>query len=118
MTVGIDNNKNLIGQFPVFIQPYIQQQQPLILYQIETVPVPIIEKNIQVQSYTHLQVDRPNIALNSETYTTIIHQELWIYKRIGYEFYCKELTVVKHKSKYSWKSAICFDLGSEIIRKN
>ena len=39
-------------------------------------------------------------------------------KKIGYEFYCKELFVVKHKSKYSCKSVIYFDLGSEIIQKN
>ena len=32
VTFGIDKNKNLILQFPVFIQPYTQQ--PLILYQI------------------------------------------------------------------------------------
>ena len=40
VTFGIDKERNLIIQFPVFIQPYMQQ--PLILYQIETVPVPII----------------------------------------------------------------------------
>ena len=50
VTFDIDNDKNLIVQFPVFIQPYAQQ--PLILYQIETVPVPTIDKNTQVQSYT------------------------------------------------------------------
>ena len=40
------------------------------------------------------------------------------YKRIDYEFYCKELFVVKHKSKYSSKSAIYFNLNSEIIKEN
>ena len=48
-TFGIDRDKNLIVQFPVFIQPYTQQ--PLILYQIETVPVAIIDQNTQAQSY-------------------------------------------------------------------
>ena len=43
VTFGTDDNKNLIVQFPVAIQPYMQQ--PLILYQIETVPVPIVDKN-------------------------------------------------------------------------
>ena len=38
---GIEKDKNLIIQFPVLIQLYTQQ--PLILYQIETVPVPIID---------------------------------------------------------------------------
>ena len=46
VTFGIDKHKNLIIQFPVFIQPYAQQ--PLILHQLETVPVPIIDKNTQV----------------------------------------------------------------------
>ena len=55
VTFGIDKNKNLIIQFPVFIQPYTQQL--LVLYQIETVPVPIIDQNTQADSCTHLQVD-------------------------------------------------------------
>ena len=37
VTFGIDKDKNLI-QFLVFIQTYTQQ--PLVLYQLETVPVP------------------------------------------------------------------------------
>ena len=59
---GINEGGNLIVQFPVFIQ----QQQ--ILYQIELVPALIIDQNKQAHSYTHLQVDRPYIALNSETH--------------------------------------------------
>ena len=39
VTFGIDRDRNLIIQFPVFVQTYMQQ--PLILYHIETVPVPI-----------------------------------------------------------------------------
>ena len=39
-------------------------------------------------------------------------------KNTGYEFYCKELFVVKHKSKYTCKSVIYFNLGSEIITEN
>ena len=81
-------------------------------------PVPIIGKNTQVQSYTHLHVDKPYIALNSETYITIRQQEQRTCKRIGYEFYCDELFVVKHKSKYSFKSTIYFDLSPEIIMGN
>ena len=39
VTFGIDEDRNLIVQFPVFLQPYTQQL--MILFQIETVPVPI-----------------------------------------------------------------------------
>ena len=108
VTFGIDKDKNLIVQFPVFIQPYTQQ--PLRLYQLETVPVLIIDQKIQADSYTCLQIDRPYIALNSEMYITVRQQELRICKRIGYEFYCEELFMVKHKSKYSCKSTIYLDL--------
>ena len=92
VTFGIDKERDLRIQFPVFIQPYTQQ--PLILYHIEMVPVPIIDQN--TQSYTHLQIKKPYIALNIETYITIRQQELRTCKRIGYEFYCEELFVVKH----------------------
>ena len=52
VTFGIDRDMNLVIQFPVFIQPYIQK--PLVLYQLETVPVPILDNNREAQSYTHL----------------------------------------------------------------
>ena len=116
VTFGINKDKNLIIQFPVFIQPYTQQ--PLILYQLETVPVPIIDQNTQAQSYTYLQINKPYIALNSETYISIRQQELRTYKRIGYEFYCKELFIVKHKSRYICESAIYFNLDAKTIKEN
>ena len=93
ITFGIDKDMNLIIQFPVFIQPYTQK--PLILYQLETVPVPILDKNTKAQSYMHLRVRKPYIALNSETYISLRQQELRSCKRIGYEFHCEELFIVK-----------------------
>ena len=74
VTFGIDRNQHLTIQFPVFIQPYMLQL--LILCQIETVPVTTIDQNKQADSYTHLQIDRPYIALDSETYISIRQQEL------------------------------------------
>ena len=113
VTFGINRDKTFIVQFPVFIQPYTQQ--PLILDQIETVPVPIIDQNTQAQSYIHLQVNKPFIALNSETYIFIRQQELRPCKGIGYELYCEELFIVKHKSKYSCESTIFFNLEKIVI---
>ena len=84
VTFGINKDKNLIAQFPVFIQPYTQQ--PLTLYEIETVPVPIIDQNTQVQSYMHLQITKPYIALNSETYISIRQQELRTCKELVMNF--------------------------------
>ena len=38
--------------------------------------------------------------------------------KIGYEFYCKELFIVRNKSKYSCESVIYFYLGFDIIKEN
>ena len=94
VTFGIDRNRNLIIQFPIFVQPYTQQ--PLTLYQLETVPVPIpiIDKNTKADSYTQLQNKKPYFALNMETYINVSWQELATCKRRGYEFFCEELFVV------------------------
>ena len=116
VTFGIDKDKILIIQFPVFIQPYTQQ--PLVLYQLETAAVPIIDQNTQTQSCMHLQVNIPYIALNSETYSPIRQQELRSCKRIGYAFYCKEPLVIKHKSRYSCEGMIYFNLDAEAIKEN
>ena len=107
---------NLIIQFLVFIQPYTQKS--LILYQLETVPIPILDKNTKAQSYTHFQIRKPYIALNLEICISLRQQELRSCKRIGYEFYCEELFIVKHKSSYSCESAIYFNLTTDIIKNN
>ena len=116
ITFGIDKDMNLIIQIPVFVQPYTQK--PLILYQVETVPIPVLDKNTNALSYVHLQVRKPCIALNLETYISLRQQELRSSKRIGYEFYCEELFVVKHKSIYSCESAFYFTLMTDVIKNN
>ena len=114
VTFGIDWKRNLIIQLPVFVQPYTQQ--PLFLYQLETVPVPIVDRNTKANSYTELRIKKPYITLNTETYINMQHQELATYKRIGYELYCKEVFEVRHKSIHSCKRAIYFNLDTGIIK--
>ena len=62
VTFGIGKDMNLVIQFPVFIQPYIQK--PLILYQLETVPVrlmEILDTNTEAQSYTTCKSTNPTL---------------------------------------------------------
>ena len=54
VTFGIDKERNLIIQFPVFVQPYTQKR--LIMYQIKTVPIPILYQNENTQSHTQLKL--------------------------------------------------------------
>ena len=114
VTFRIDNQRNLIVQFPVFVQPYTQKR--LIMYQVERVLVPILDENEQAHSYTELKIEKLYIALNEETYITLCTQELKMCKKIGYEYYCKELFVVKSKTRYSCASAIYFNLESDVIK--
>ena len=108
VTFGIDNQRNLIVQFPIFIQPYTQKR--LIMHQIETVPVPILDKNEQAHSYTELKIEKPYITLNHEMYIMLQSQELKMCKRIGYEYNYKELFVIKSKTRYSCTRTIYFNL--------
>ena len=88
------------------------------MYQIETVLVPILDKNEQAQSYTELKVEKPYIVLNEEMYITLHSQELKMCKRIRYEYYFEELFVIKSKMRYSCTSAIYFNLKSDVIKAN
>ena len=112
----IDQDRNLIIQFPVFIQPYTQK--PLTLYQIETIPALILDMNKKANSNTWTRIDKPYIALNLDTYISIRSEEIRTCKRIGYEYYCEELFVVKSKSKYSCASTLYFELEKLTIKEN
>ena len=105
---GIDYQKNLIIQFPVFVQPYTQTK--LTLYLVETVPVPILDNGNKVQSYTQLKIEKPYIALNDEMYIAICPQELNNCKKIGYKYICEELFVVKSKHQYRLCKCSVFQL--------
>ena len=67
------------------------------MYQIKTVPVPILDENEQAHSYTELKIEKSYITLNEEMYIMLRAQELKMCTKIGYEYYCKELFVVKVK---------------------
>ena len=112
VTFGIDYQKNLIIQFPVFVQPYTQTK--LTLYQVETVPVPILDNGDKVQSYTQLKIEKPYIALNDEMYIAICPQELSNCKKISYKYFCEKLFVVKSKHQYSCASTVYFNSNHDI----
>ena len=112
VTFGIDYQKNLIIQFPVFDQPYTQTK--LTLYQVETVPVPSLDTSNKIQSYTQLKIENTYIALNDETYISICPQELNNCKRISYEYFCEELFMIKSKHKYGCANTVYFNSNHDI----
>ena len=106
----------LIVTFPVFIKHF--KQPPLSLFEIETVPVPIPDKNRQADSYSQVRIHKSYIAAGMGYYIQMRMTEMLVCKSIGYIYYCEELFVVKHKSKRSCASAIFYELGPEQVIKN
>ena len=73
--------------------------------------------NKNADSYTWIRIDKPYIALNPDTYISIRMKELRTCKKIGYEYYCEELFVVKSKAKYSCTSALYFQFDRQAIKE-
>ena len=116
VTFSVDRiTHSLVVTFPVFIKDF--KQPPLSLFEIETVPVPIPDRNRQADSYSQVRIQKDHIAAGMDYYIQIRMTEMLMCKSIGYIYYCEELFVVKHKSKHSCASAIFYELGpSQVIR--
>ena len=70
--------------------------------------------NEKADSYPQLKIVKPFIALNDETNNSLSSQELITCKKIGFEYFCEELFVVKSKHKFSCASAVYFNLNHEM----
>ena len=98
VTFSVDRvTPSLIVTFPVLIKDF--KQPPLSLFEIETVQVPIPDKNRQADSYSQVRIHNSYIAAGMDYYIQIRITEMLMCKSIGYIYYCEELFVVKHKSK-------------------
>ena len=117
VTFSVDRiTHSLIVTFPVFIKDF--KQPPLSLFEIETVPVPIPDRNRQADSYSQVRIQKDYIVAGMDYYIQMRMTEMLMCKSIGYIYYCKELFVVKHKSKHSCASAIFYELGPSQVIKN
>ena len=117
VTFAVDQQTHsLIVTFPAIIKNY--KQPPLSLYVVETVPVPIIDKNVKANSYSWVRIEKSYIAAGTDYYIQLSISELLMCKRIRHIYYCEELFVIKHKSRHSCVSLIFYDLGPAMITKN
>ena len=75
---------DLIVTFPAFIKNY--KQPPLSLYEVETVPVPIIDKNVKANSYSQVRIEKSYIAAGTDYYIQLRISELLICKSIRHTY--------------------------------
>ena len=104
---------SLIISFPVFVKDF--HQPPLKLYEVNTVAVPVPDRNRKANSYMKVRINKPYLAAGDDYYIQLKMTELVMCKSIRYTYYCEELFVVKHKSLHSCASAIFYDLGPEEV---
>ena len=117
VTFSVDQQAHsLILTFPAFIKIY--KQPPLSLYEVETVPVSIIDKNVKANSYSQVRIEKSYIAAGTDYYIQLRISELLMCKSIRHIYYCQELFVIKHKSRHSCVSAIFYNLGPATVTKN
>ena len=85
--------------FPFFAKDF--NREAFTLYQIETVPVPIVDTNLEADSYYETMVNKPYIATNADYYIQLEMEELFMCKQIKQIYFCEEIVLVKHKTKHS-----------------
>ena len=117
VTLAVDQQTHsLLVVFPALIKDY--KQPPLALFETESVPIPIKDKNKQADSYSQVVIEKFYIAVGKDYYIQLCMTELAMCKSIQYIYYCEELSVVKHKSKHSCMSAIFYNLGPSVVTEN
>ena len=96
VTFAVDQQTHsLIVVFPAFIKDY--KQPPLALFEIESVPVPIRDKNKLADSFSQVVIEKPYLAAGKDYYIQLHMTELAMCKDIQYIYYCKELLLLSTK---------------------
>ena len=65
---------SLIVSFPVFIKDY--HQPSLAMYEIESVPIPIPDKNTKANRYSQIKIHKLYIAVGDDYYIQLCMTEL------------------------------------------
>ena len=114
---GLDSDGSMVVVFPVFLKVFLKDHasEPKTLYEIETVKVPIPNKNTEADSYSEVKYSKPYLAINEDYYIQIRIQELRMCKQIRHIYYCEELFLIKHKTKHSCESAIFYNLTADVV---
>ena len=110
---GLDSDGSMVVAFPVFVKGHASE--PKTLYEIETVKVPIPNKNKEADSYSEVKYSKPYLAINDDYYIQLRIQELQMCKQIRHTYYCEELFLIKHKTKHSCESAIFYNLTADVV---
>ena len=75
VTFSIDRETHsLIISFPVFVKDF--RQPPLKLFKVDTLVVPVPDRNCKVNSYTQVRINKPYLAAGDDYYIQLKMTEL------------------------------------------
>ena len=112
-TFSLDKDNNLIVTFPILIEPI--PNKPLSLYEIETVPVPIVDMDKSADSFSEVHVSKPYIAASPIAYIQLREPELQRCKVVQQQYYCEEAFMVKHAHHDTCESSLFYNRDKEKI---
>ena len=103
---------DLLLQLPILIK--LKVQVPMLLFSIETVPVPLDAETYigDKREYTQIILETEYIALIDNNYVPLTQAQISLCAKIGYTYYC-EYAHLKH-TEHTCMSAIYYDQESKI----
>ena len=105
---------DLILQLPILIK--LKVQVPMLLFSIETVPVPLDAKTYieDKREYTQIIPETEYIALTDNSYVPLTQAQISLCVKIGYTYYCEYAHLLKKRTEHTCMSAIYYNQESKI----
>ena len=105
---------DLLLQLPILIK--LKVQVPVLLFSIETVPVPLDAETYvgDKREYTQIIPKTEYIALTHNNYVPLTQVQISLCAKIGYTYYCEYAHLLKKHTEHTCMSAIYYDQESKI----
>ena len=108
---------DLLLQLPILIK--LKVQVPMLLFSIETAPVPLDAETYlgEKREYTQIIVETELIALTENNYIPLTQAQISLCAKIGYMYYCEYAHLLKKCTEHTCMSAIYYNQGSDVKAK-
>ena len=105
---------DLLLQLPILIK--LKVQVPMLLFSIETAPVPLDAETYlgEKREYTQIILETELIALTENNYIPLTQAQISLCAKIGYMYYCEYAHLLQKLMEHTCMSAIYYDQGSNI----
>ena len=105
---------DLLLQLPILIK--LKVQFPMLLFSIETIPVPLDAETYigDKREYTQIIPETEYIALTDNNYVPLTQVQISLCAKIGYTYYCEYAHLLKKHTEHTCMSTIYYDQESEI----